>query len=323
MSATTEAAAAAGRPRRRAPRSGATLSMVILLVVFALSVAVNPAFLSWGTIRLQLVQASLIGIVAIGETLAILLGQIDLSIPWTMTLSGIVASNLYAAHPSAWVPVAVVLAIGAAVGAVNAFGIWVMRIHSLIWTLSVNLILQGITLIYTNAAASAPHVPPLAHALALDDVAGLPVAALAWLACALAAILALAATPFGRRVYAVGSNELAALMSGVPVGRTYLAVYVASGLGAALAGLMLSGYASQAYLGMGDGYLLPPVAAVVIGGTRLSGGKGGYVGTIAGSLSVILLQAMLVSLDVPEGLRQVIFGTILLCLVFLFARRPQ
>ncbi len=315
--------AASGRLSHRAPRSGATLSMVILLVVFALSVAVNPAFLSWGTIRLQLVQASLIGIVAIGETLAILLGQIDLSIPWTMTLSGIAASNLYASHPSAWVAVAVMLAVGTVVGTVNAFGIWVMRIHSLIWTLSVNLILQGVTLIYTNAAASAPHVPPLAHALALDNVAGLPVAALVWLLCALAAVLALAATSFGRRVYAVGSNELAALMSGVPVGRTYLMVYVASGLGAALAGLMLSGYASQAYLGMGDGYLLPPVAAVVIGGTRLSGGKGGYIGTIAGSLSVILLQAMLVSLDVPEGLRQVIFGTILLCLVFLFARRPH
>ncbi len=316
--------AAAHRPlRRREAWSGGTLSGIILLVVFALSVAVNPAFLSWGTIRLQLVQASLIGIVAIGETLAILLGQIDLSIPWTMTLSGIAASNLYAAHPSAWVPVLVVLAVGTVVGAVNAFGIWVMRIHSLIWTLSVNLILQGITLIYTNAAASAPRVPPLAHALALDNVASVPVAALAWLVCALAAILALAATTFGRRVYAVGSNELAALMSGVPVGRTCLMVYIASGLGAALAGLMLSGYASQAYLGMGDGYLLPPVAAVVIGGTRLSGGKGGYAGTIAGSLSVILLQAMLVSLNVPEGLRQVIFGAILLGLIFLFARRPN
>ncbi len=323
MSGTSGPVEATGVRRRRAPPSGAVLSLVILLVVFALSVAVNPAFLSWETIRLQLVQASLIGIVAIGETLAILLGQIDLSIPWTMTLSGIIASNLYAAHPSAWVPVCVVLVVGAIVGAVNAFGIWTLRIHSLIWTLSVNLILQGITLIYTNAAASAPHVPPLAHALALDNVAGLPVAALAWLACALTAIVALTATSFGRRVYAVGSNELAALMSGIPVRTTYLMVYVVSGLGAALAGLMLSGYASQAYLGMGDGYLLPPVAAVVIGGTRLSGGHGGYAGTIAGSLSVILLQAMLVSLNVPEGLRQIIFGAILLCLVSLFARRAR
>ena len=306
--------------RLRLPAAGG-LSWIILLVVFVLSVAINPGFLSWGTIRLQLVQASLIGIVAIGETLAILLGQIDLSIPWTMTLSGILAANFYAAHPVFWVPIVTVLVIGLVVGTVNALGVWVLRIHSLIWTLSVNLMLQGITLVYTNAAASAPGVPPLAHALALGNIGPIPGAASVWLVCGTATIVGLSRLPFGRRIYATGSNELAALMSGVPIARTYFTVYVASALGAALAGLMLSGYASQAYLGMGDGYLLPPVAAVVIGGTRLAGGRGGYSGTIAGSLSVILLQAMLVSLNVSEGLRQIVFGGILLALVFLFARQ--
>ncbi|WP_419727917.1 ABC transporter permease [Lichenicola sp.] len=312
---------AARGSRLSRPISGAGLSGIILLVVFALSVAVNPAFLSWSTIRLQLVQAALIGIVAIGETLVILLGQIDLSIPWTMTFSGILASNLYAAHPHAWVPIVVVLAVGVAVGLLNTLGVWVLRVHSLIWTLSVNLILQGLTLVYTNAAASAPTVPPVARWLALGHVASIPVAAIAWACCAVVTIVALRAMPYGRRVYSIGTSELAALMSGVPVGRIYAASYLASGIGAALAGLMLSGYASQAYLGMGDGYLLPPVAAVVIGGTRLSGGKGGYLGTIGGCLSVILLQAMLVSLNVSEGLRQVVFGMILLGLVLLFARR--
>jgi ribose transport system permease protein len=297
------------------------LSWVILAAVYLMSVAVNPSFLGWETIRLQLVQAALIGIVAIGETFAILIGHIDLSIPWTITLTGILAANLYAAHPAGWVPFAVVIGVGVSVGLLNMIGVYLLRVHSLIWTLSVNLILQGVTLVYTNAAASAPSVPPVARELTLGYLGGFPIAALVWAVCAIAAIVALRATPFGRRVYAVGSNELAALMSGVPTGRVYAAVYIASGLGAALVGLMLSGYASQAYLGMGDGYLLPPVAAVVIGGTRLSGGQGGYAGTIAGSLSVILLQAMLVSLNVPEGLRQIIFGAILLGLVFLFARR--
>ena len=299
----------------------ANLSWVILAVVFALSVAINPAFLTWSTIRLQLVQASLIGIVAIGETLAILIGHIDLSIPWTVTLSAILSADTYAAYPLPWVPFATVIAVGVSVGLFNAFGIYWLRVNSLIWTLSVNLVLQGMTLVYTNATASAPGVPPIARELALGNWAGLPVAALAWAACALAVILALRLLPFGRHVYAVGNNELAALMSGVPIGRTYFTVYIASGLGAALVGLMLSGYASQAYLGMGEGYLLPPVAAVVIGGTMLSGGRGGYAGTISGSLSVILLQAMLVSLNVSEGVRQIVFGAILLGLVFLFTRR--
>ena len=312
------------RHRHRLPLAKfvtANLSWVILAVVFALSVAINPAFLTWGTIRLQLVQAALIGIVAIGETLAILIGHIDLSIPWTITLSGILSADAYAAHPSPWVPLATVIAVGVGVGLVNTFGIYLLRVHSLIWTLSMNLILQGVTLVYTNAAASASSVPPVARALSLGNWRGVPVAALVWAAGALLVILALRALPFGRHVYAVGSNELAALMSGVPTGRTYLAVYITSGLGAALVGLMLSGYASQAYLGMGDGYLLPPVAAVVIGGTRLSGGRGGYGGTISGSLSVILLQAMLVSLNVSEGIREIVFGVILLGLVLLFARQ--
>src|ERR1700712_2351565 len=105
---------------------GANLSWVILAVVFALSVAINPAFLTWGTIRLQLVQAALIGIVAIGETVAILIGHIDLSIPWTITLSGILCADTYAAHPSAWVPFAVIIVVGTSVGLINAFGIYLL-----------------------------------------------------------------------------------------------------------------------------------------------------------------------------------------------------
>ncbi len=106
----------------------------------------------------------------------------------------------------------------------------------------------------------------------------------------------------------------------VGIGRTHALVFILSGLGAAFVGLMLSGYSSQAYLGMGNDYLLPPIAAVVIGGTRLAGGDGGYVGSIAGALTVVLLQAMLITLNVSEGARQVIFGAILLLLAFLFLK---
>lgn len=313
--------AAALQAWRRPLASHAVLSAMIFAVILAVSVAVNPAFLSWGTLRLQLVQASMIGIVAVGETLAILLGQIDLSIPWTITLSAILSTSLYARDPVWWVPVAVVVAVGVGVGLLNTLGVWVLRVHSLIWTLSVNLVLQGLTLVYTNAGASGSGVPPLAHVLALGEVGGFPVAAIVWAACGTAVIVSLRRLPFGRRLYAAGSNELAALMSGVPVGRVTACVYVASGIGAALVGLMLSGYASQAYLGMGDDYLLPPVAAVVLGGTQLSGGRGGYAGTITGCLSVVVLQAMLISLDVSEGRREMVFGAILLGLVIVFARR--
>jgi ribose transport system permease protein len=280
-------------------------------------------FLTWHTIRLQLIQAAFIGLVAIGETLAILIGHIDLSIPWTITLSGIFATNLYAAHPHQWLPFAIAIAIGIGVGLVNMLGIFVLRVNSLIWTLSVNLMLQGITLIYTNAAAPTTLVPPAVKFLALGMVGGIPVAAILWAACAIVVIGALHLTPFGRAVYALGSNELVALVSGVKLGRTYAAVFVASGVMASLVGLLLSGYSSQAYLGMGNDYLLPPVAAVVIGGSRLTGGEGGYGGSIAGAMTVILLEAMLVTLAVSQGVREIVFGAILLALAFLFLGRGR
>lgn len=297
------------------------LPWIILAVVYALCVLASSDFLTWHTIRLQMIQAAFIGLVAIGETLAILIGHIDLSIPWTITLSGILGTNLYAAFPYQWVPFAVAIAIGISVGLVNMFGIFLLRVNSLIWTLSVNLMLQGITLVYTNAAAPTTLVPPALKFLALGMVGGMPMAAILWGGCAVLVIGALHLTPFGRAVYALGSNELVGLVSGVRLGRVYAAVFIVSGVMAALVGLLLSGYSSQAYLGMGNDYLLPPVAAVVIGGSRLSGGEGGYGGTIAGAMTVILLEAMLITLNVSQGAREIIFGCILLALAFLFLRR--
>ncbi|MGH7101916.1 MAG: ABC transporter permease, partial [Acetobacteraceae bacterium] len=137
---------------------GAALAWLILLVVFIISVAINRNFMAWHTMRLQLIQAAFVGLIAVGQTLAILIGQIDLSVPWTITLSAVLGSNLYAAHPSLVLPFAVAIVIGVGVGLINALGVHVLRVHSLVWTLSVNLMLQGITLIYTNAAAPTTHV---------------------------------------------------------------------------------------------------------------------------------------------------------------------
>jgi ribose transport system permease protein len=152
---------------------------------------------------------------------------------------------------------------------------------------SVNLLLQGVALIDINAVAPTTRIPSAA------------------------------------RFLAIGNRQAAARLSGVRLGRIHAIVFILSALGAAFVGLLLNGYASQAYLGMGNDYLMPPVAAVVIGGTRLTGGEGGYVGSIAGALIVVLLQAMLITLNVSEGARQVIFGAILLALAFLFIRRSR
>lgn len=298
-------------------------SYVILLAVYAGCVAVSRDFLSWSTVRLQLVQAAFIGVIAIGETFAILIGQIDLSAPWTITLSAILATNLAAQFNAQWIAFAVAIGVGVGVGLLNAIGVFALRVHSLIWTLSVNLLLQGVALIYSNAVAPTTRIPPVAGFLALGNIGPAPAAFALWAVCAAVAIGALRLSPFGRLVYAIGNRPAAALLSGVRLGRVYTAVFVASGLCSALVGLLLAGYASQAYLGMGNDYLLPPIAAVVIGGAPLTGGVGGYVGSVAGVLVVVLLQAMLVSLDVSEGARQMIFGALLLALAFAFIKRSR
>ena len=297
------------------------LSYLILLLVYGCAVTVNPEFLGWGTMRLQLVQATFIGLIAIGETFAILIGQIDLSVPWTITLSAILSTNLAAVYGHQWIAFAIVIAVGVAVGLLNTLGVFVLRVHSLIWTLSVNLLLQGIALVYTNAVAPTTHIPGAARALALGNVGFMPAAFLVWIVCGATSILALRAMPFGRSIYAIGNSPAAALLSGVPIGRVTALIFVISATCAAFVGLLLSGYSSQAYLGMGNDYLLPPIAAVVIGGTRLSGGEGGYAGSIAGALTVVLLQAILVTLNISEGARQLVFGAILLALALLFLKR--
>ncbi len=299
------------------------LSYVILLAIYVCCVAVSRDFLTWSTMRLQLVQATFIGLITIGETFAILIGQIDLSVPWTITLSAVLGTNLSALYGHQWVAFAVVILIGGAVGLLNTLGVYVLRVHSLIWTLSVNLLLQGVALIYTNAVAPTTHIPALARFLALGSVSGVPMAFVVWAFFSALTILALTRFRFGRYIYAIGNRQTTALLSGVPLGRVHALVFVLSGLGAAFVGLMLSGYSSQAYLGMGNDYLLPPIAAVVIGGTRLSGGDGGYFGSIAGALTVVFLQAMLITLNVSEGSRQVVFGAILLSLAFLFLKRGR
>lgn len=305
------------------PSRQALLSYLILLAVYAGCVAVNREFLSWTTMRLQLVQATFIGLIAIGQTFAILIGQVDLSVPWTITLSAILGTNLAALYGSEWIAFAVVVLLGVVVGLVNTLGVYVLRVHSLIWTLAVNLLLEGVALLYSNAAAPTTHVPSVARFLALGNLGYLPMAFVVWAFFAALVILALHRLPFGRAIYAIGSRQAAALLSGIRLGRINTIIFIVSALGSAFVGLLLAGYSSQAYLGMGNEYLLPPIAAVVIGGTRLSGGEGGYIGSIAGALVVVLLQAMLITLAVSQGAREVIFGTILLALCFLFLRRAR
>jgi len=209
-----------------------------------------------------------------------------------------------------------ILAAGAAVGALNGAGIALFGVPPIIMTLAVNVILQGAILVYTGGTPQAV-APPLIQFLAVGRIGPLPVVAILWIALAAAASFLLSRTSFGRRLYAVGSSATVAEFSGVPIVRTTVLAYTLSGFTAALAGMLLTGYTAQAYLGMGDPYLFTSIAAVAIGGASILGGSGHYIGTIAGAFVLTILTGLLPALNLSNGALLIVYGVVILITVSL------
>jgi len=304
-------------------RHGVAVAYVLLVVLFLVATLYNPQFGSWANIKAQLQIATFIGIIAIGQTLVILTGQIDLSVPWNLTFSAIIMATLYADGHSVWIALAAALGTGALIGVINAIGVAVFRLHSLVWTLAMNALLEGAALVYTNAQPPKSTIPEAVRFMAIGNIAGVPVAPLIWALLAALTLVVLQRSRFGRYLYAIGNNQTALFLSGVDSRKVYLGAFVVSGICGAIAGILLTGYSSQTYLGMGNDYLLVPIAAVIIGGTNIMGGSGGYVGTIAGALIVVLLQAILSTAQIEQAGKNIVFGLIIIGLVLLYAREAR
>jgi ribose transport system permease protein len=152
---------------------------------------------------------------------------------------------------------------------------------------------------------------------------GLPGIVFVWIAVGALLTLILRRTTFGYNVYAIGANEAAAALAGVAVLRTRALLFGLSGLFSGLTGILLLGYTEYVFVGAGDQYMLPSIIAVVIGGTSLAGGRGGYVGTMAGAIVLVLLQSILTTLNIPPFGRQIIFGATLLGLMLLYGRQRR
>jgi ribose transport system permease protein len=183
-------------------------------------------------------------------------------------------------------------------------------------TLASNVILQGLILVYTGGSPT-PSAPPLIEFLAVGRLGPFPVIAFLWAALAIIASVLLSKAAFGRHLYALGTSAKVAEFSGVPTRRTSILTYVISGLTAALAGMVLTGYSGQAYLGMGDPYLFTSIAAVAIGGASILGGSGHYIGTIAGALVLTILSGLLPALNLSSGALLVVYGAVILLTVAL------
>lgn len=295
------------------------LCIVVLLFVSSLY---SSNFLSPEYLLQQLKVASFLGIIATGMMLVVLLGQIDLSVPWSVAVGGMMSCAL-AAHGTAGQILAIPfgIACGSLIGVVNGIGVAYLRIPSMIVTLATNAVAQGLMVVYTGGFSPQDSASSAMRYLATGFlIRGVPNAVVVWGLIGGAAAFALTRTVFGRAVYGIGNRERAAYLSGIDTRRTVLIAFAISGALAAFGGVLLAGYASKAAQSMGDAYLLPAIAAVVLGGTSILGGRGSYLGTVAGVILITLLQSILSVLQIPEFGRQVIYGVVIIAMLLLYGR---
>lgn len=311
------------RPTARRRATPTLLSYAGLLVLFAGISVFSPGYADPNHVASLLIVAAFTGIVAIGQTLVIIGGGIDLSVPWTLNCAATLTTALARGHDDqlAWI-VPLILVGGALVGTLNGAGIALLRVPPIIMTLSMNIVLQGLLFIATSGFPPPP-TPDSITWLATGRLGPVPVILLLWVALAGAALVIERRTSYGRYLYAIGTNRTVATFSGVPVARTTIATYALSGLLAALAGILLDGYAGQSYLGMGDPFLFTSIAAVAIGGTSILGGSGSYLGTIAGVLILTVLTGLLPILHLENGHLSVIYGLVILLTIAAAAPSTQ
>jgi len=291
------------------------------LVLIATEVILGNALLNGRYYNTLLVLSCFLSILALGQGAVILTGGLDLSLPWTIALSGIMVSGMAAGSDVDLIyAVPPVLLMGAFVGLLNGTGIVLLGLSPIVMTLAMNGMLQGVSLLYSGGTPDG-FAAPLLRTLMTQRFFGVTPVVVFLLVFVIFAALLLTRTPFGRRIYAIGNSVRAAELSGIGVKRTVVMVYMLSGFCAALVGILLSGLSGQASLGMGDEYLLPSIAAVVVGGTLITGGRGNYLGMLGGVLLLTALQTLLAGTTFPMSTRQIVFGLVILGAVIALRER--
>jgi len=287
----------------------------------------SSSFLSPEYLLQQLKVASFLGVIATGAMVVILLGQIDLSVPWVVAVGGMMSTAIAGFGPvgqALAIPAGV--ACGVALGLVNGAGVAYLRLPSMVVTLAVNAVAQGLMVVHTGGFSPQDASSPAMRFIATGhSVFGIPNALLVWAVIGAAAVFLLTRTTFGRVVYAIGNRERAAYLSGARTRLVVLVSFALAGGLSAFGGVLLAGYASKAAQAMGDPYLLPAIAAVVLGGTSILGGRGNYLGTVAGVILITLLQSILSVMQIEEWARHMIYGTVIVTMLLVYGRgrRPS
>ncbi|BCM21644.1 ABC transporter permease [Mesorhizobium sp. J8] len=319
--ATTPQPVSFGRRLKRFMADRPLIPLIILLIILVVILQIlRPGIVNERWIANTAKFAIPLAILAGCQTMTMLTGGIDLSVGTVATMSAfIMATQIVNQDPA----VAFLLAMLPAVliGLVNGIGVGVFRVHPLIMTLGTSLIGTGFLQVYQRTViASGAKIPDFLNWLGTGLTYGFPNALFLFVPVAVLIVFMLNRTGFGRLLYAVGDNERAARLSGVRYWQVITALYVLSSLLAGITGLLYIGLIKAPSLSLAEPLVLPSVAAAVIGGTSIFGGRGGYTGTIIGALILTVLTTLLTILQMPEGGRRILFGFIVLFVTAAYLR---
>ena len=310
-----------GKRMKRLIRDYPLIPLIVLLILLVGALEMmRPGIVNerWAgnTIRFAIPLAML----AACQTLTMLTGGIDLSAGTAATISAFVVATQTPLH-GPWIAMLIALVPAILIGVVNGVGVGITRVHPLIMTLGTGLIGIGCLQVYQRTViASGSVVPDFLGWLGTGRTWGLPNSLMLFVPLAVLIVFMLRRTGFGRLLYALGENENAAKLSGVRGWQVYIALYALSGLLAGITGLLYVGLIKAPSLSLVEPLLLPAVAAAVIGGTSIFGGRGTYSGTIVGALILTVLTTMLTVLQMPEGTRRILFGAIILGVTAIYIR---
>ncbi|MDX2380159.1 MAG: ABC transporter permease [Acidimicrobiia bacterium] len=293
----------------------------VLVLLILVTGAIEPDYLSISGLRNTLLLAAPLGIMAAGQTILMLTGGIDLSVAMIATGAAYVAGNQ--SSSGAAIAIAAGLLVGLLAGSANGVGVGVFNVNPLIMTLAMAAILLGLFTAWTQtwlqgSTAVAPFIKELGGGSFFGN--RVPYNVIVWIGVTLAVVGVLRRTGLGRLIYAIGDNAVAVRLAGVRTWQVTIVVYAFAGVLAAIAGILLAGRTGAVDLQLASTFLLPSVAAAVIGGTSIFGGVGTYTGTVLGALILSVLNSMLTFLDAGQAVQQMIYGSIVLALAWAYAR---
>ncbi len=327
MSATADAPQA-GSPRmsasslRRLVRDRPIIPLIVLLgVLVVVSELVRPGLVSTQWVGTIMRAAVPLAILAGCQTLTMLTGGIDLSVGAVASMTGFVLATLVGG-PGLGVGILVALVAAVLCGAVTGIGVGIFRVHPLIMTLGMGLVVLGLANVWQlQMVQTGSGVPGSLRTLGSGAFLQIvPYSLVVFVPLAALILLGLRRTGYGRLLYAIGDNDIAARLSGARSWQVLVLLYVLSAVLAGIAGFLISGLTNVASVTLADSYVLPSVAAAVIGGTSIMGGRGGFGGTIVGALILTVVGSLLTSLGYPEAVRQILYGAIIVVVAAAYTR---